>query len=109
MRRDRLGVDLEHKALDVLLPIYRGFHLGCHLEETFFLNGRKGRAEAEFLCYSSGRILRADLESDRRELLSHVLGVAVSSESMSQWAAASLTDWGVSPGPMQISWPVLSQ
>ena len=61
-------------------------------EESFFLNGRKGRAEAEYLCYSSGRILRTDLESDQREFMSRILGTSVSPESMNQWAVASLAE-----------------
>lgn len=74
-------------------------------EESFFLNGRKGRAEAEYLCYSSGRILRADLESDQREFMSRILGTSVSSESMNQWAVASLAEESPDKGTTDDSEP----
>jgi WD40 repeat protein/serine/threonine protein kinase len=59
-------------------------------EEVFFLNGRRGRRRAEYLCYSSGRVLdRDDLGAEQRELLARVLGVTVDGAAVDAWAARS--------------------
>jgi WD40 repeat protein/serine/threonine protein kinase len=59
--------------------------------ECAFLNGRRGKARAEYLCYSSGRTTeRPDLGDEQRALLARALGLpAVSAEQAGAWAARS--------------------
>jgi serine/threonine protein kinase len=57
-------------------------------QEVFFLNSRRGRRRAEYLCYTSGRVLdRDDLGPERRALLARVLGMPVGEETSETWAA----------------------
>jgi serine/threonine protein kinase len=62
------GVYLESPAgLQPLHPLVR-FDLESH--EVWFLNGRRGRRQAEYLCYTSnGHSIDADLGDERRALL----------------------------------------
>ena len=55
--------------------------------EVYFLNSRTDRgAEADFLCYSTGRSLRRDdLDADQRELLARLLRVPVDADVVGQW------------------------
>ena len=71
----------------------RSLHpLVCYQPETgkvFFLNGRRGKQQAEYLCYDGGDVLRLDPGPDHRLLLSQVLGQPVDLETAAMWAAAS--------------------
>jgi serine/threonine protein kinase len=58
-------------------------------DEVAFLNGRRGKREAEYLCYNSGAMAREGLDADQRELLIRVLGTPVDDAEVSAWAAAS--------------------
>jgi WD40 repeat protein/serine/threonine protein kinase len=62
--------------------------------ECSFLNGRKGKARAEYLCYSSGEWAeRPDLRDEQRAILARALGLpAVSAEQAGAWAARSQQD-----------------
>jgi WD40 repeat protein/serine/threonine protein kinase/tetratricopeptide (TPR) repeat protein len=69
-------------------------------EEVFFLNARRGRRRAEYLCYYPGRTEdRTDLGGERRELLADVLGVSVDEEQADEWAAQSQSEEPPSPPP----------
>jgi serine/threonine protein kinase/tetratricopeptide (TPR) repeat protein len=62
-------------------------------EEVLFLNARRGKQRAEYLCYTTGRILeRPDLGNEQRELLARVLEIEVSPSQSEHWAALSLAD-----------------
>jgi WD40 repeat protein/serine/threonine protein kinase len=66
--------------------------------EVFFLNGRRGRRRAEYLCYSSGRVLdRDELGAEQRELLARVLGVEVDGAAVEAWAARSQAEEAPAP------------
>jgi WD40 repeat protein/serine/threonine protein kinase len=60
--------------------------------KVFFLNGRSGKQQAEYLCYDDGDLLRMDLNADHRSLLAEVLGRPVDSELADAWAAASTAE-----------------
>jgi WD40 repeat protein/serine/threonine protein kinase len=58
--------------------------------EPLFLNSRRGRRRAEYLCYTTGRTLdRPDLGGEQRALLARVLGLDVAESQAEQWAARS--------------------
>ncbi len=72
--------------------------------ECSFLSARRGKAKAEYLCYTSGRTaLRPDLGGEQRALLARALGLPqVSEEQAGAWAARSEADEpqeGPRPGP----------
>lgn len=59
-------------------------------EEVLFLNARRGQKQTEYLCYTTGRTAnRSDLGDDQRALLTRLLGVAVDSGQVDQWATRS--------------------
>jgi WD40 repeat protein/serine/threonine protein kinase len=63
---------------------------GCR---AFFLNARRGRRQAEYLCYTSGESeKRDDLGMERRALLARALGVSVGEADESAWATRSLAE-----------------
>ncbi len=74
----------------------RSLHpLVCYQLETgkvFFLNGRRGKQRAEYLCYDDGDLLRLDLGADHRSLLAGVLGRPVDSELAARWATESTAE-----------------
>ncbi|HEV3122582.1 MAG TPA: serine/threonine-protein kinase, partial [Isosphaeraceae bacterium] len=58
--------------------------------EVLFLNSRRERQRAEYLCYTTGRLLDVkDLGAEQRELLARVLGMPVDSSATEAWAARS--------------------
>ncbi len=58
--------------------------------EVFFLNARKGKQRAEYLCYHTGQPKeRADLAGEQRALLARVLDLPVEGVPVEQWAARS--------------------
>ena len=59
-------------------------------ERVFFLNSRAGKRRAEYLCYTTGEVVKRDeLGQDQRELLIQVLGGPVDSAAVEEWAEAS--------------------
>jgi len=62
--------------------------------ECAFLGGRRGKARAEYLCYSSARTFeRPDLGDEQRALLARALGLpAVSAEEAGAWGVQSQAD-----------------
>jgi serine/threonine protein kinase len=64
-------------------------HFQPEYEQVFFLNARRGKRQAEYLCYHDGEQLRRDVAADRRELLARVLKVGVDAEDVEAWAARS--------------------
>jgi WD40 repeat protein/serine/threonine protein kinase len=58
-------------------------------EQVFFLNARRGKRQAEYLCYHDGEQLRRDLVTDQRELLATVLRMDVDADDFGAWAARS--------------------
>lgn len=58
-----------------------------------FLNSRRGKTRAEYLCYTTGEPEpREDLGPERRALLARALGVPVAEADEDGWAARSLAD-----------------
>lgn len=56
----------------------------------YFLNARRRRARAEYLCYTTGEtVQRESLVGEHRELLADLLGSGVTEEAVSDWAARS--------------------
>jgi serine/threonine protein kinase len=78
-------------------------------EQVFFLNARRGKRQAEYLCYHDGEQLRRDLVTDQRELLAYVLKMDVDAEDVEEWRARSeaeepATDAGaIAPAPPERS------
>ncbi len=67
-------------------------------ERVFFLNSRAGKRRAEYLCYTTGEVVKRDeLGQDQRELLIQVLGGPVDSAAVQAWAEASAA--GEAPPP----------
>jgi len=64
-------------------------HFQPEYEQVFFLNARRGKRQAEYLCYHDGEQLRRDLVTDQRELLATVLRMDVDAEDFGAWAARS--------------------
>ena len=59
----------------------------------YFLNSRRQKRNAEYLCYSTGKeIERDELRNERRKFLTDILGVSVDEATMSAWAAQSRED-----------------
>jgi WD40 repeat protein/serine/threonine protein kinase len=49
--------------------------IDADIGQVFFLNARRGRSQADYLCYTTGEVARrAELGAERRELLARVLG-----------------------------------
>ncbi|HEV3120833.1 MAG TPA: serine/threonine-protein kinase, partial [Isosphaeraceae bacterium] len=58
--------------------------------EVFFLSAQRGQRRAEYLCYSTGRVVdRTELGSDQRALLARILGGPVEPEKFESWVARS--------------------
>jgi hypothetical protein len=58
-------------------------------EQVFFLNARRGKRQAEYLCYHDGEQLRRDLTTEHRALLARVLRMDVDAGDFAAWAARS--------------------
>ena len=61
-------------------------------EEVFFLNGRKGSRDVEYLGYNSGEDKRQVVTAERRTLLTRVLGTSVDDSTLNRWADNSLAE-----------------
>ncbi len=75
-------------------PALRSLHpLLIHdaeMEETLFLNARRGKQRIEYLGYNSGRTVdRAEWQGDQRALMARVLSLPVAEEQAERWAARS--------------------
>src|SRR5262249_40306250 len=58
--------------------------------EVLFLNARRKQRRAEYLCYSTGRVIeRTDLANEQRALLQRVLEVPIDEADADAWAARS--------------------
>ena len=64
-------------------------HFELESERVFFLNARRGKRQAEYLCYHDGEQLRRDLDAEHRELLARVLRMEVDADDFEAWAAHS--------------------
>ena len=64
-------------------------HVELESERVFFLNARRGKQQAEYLCYHDGEQLRRDLETEHRELLARVLRMDVDAEDFEAWTTRS--------------------
>src|SRR5207244_2271939 len=76
------------------LASYRSLHplvvYEVEADEVLFLNARRGQRQTEYLCYTTGRTVnRPDLGIEQRALLARVLGMAVDTGQIEQWAAVS--------------------
>ncbi|MGL4460592.1 MAG: protein kinase domain-containing protein, partial [Planctomycetia bacterium] len=70
------------------LVLFDGDLGGC-----FFLNGRRGKSQAEYLCYTTGATVeRASLAGEHRTLLADVLGTAVDDAALVDWRAKSAAE-----------------
>ena len=64
-------------------------HFHPESEQVFFLNARRGKQQAEYLCYHDGEQLRRELAAEHRELLAKVLRMGVDAEDFAAWAVRS--------------------
>jgi formylglycine-generating enzyme required for sulfatase activity/serine/threonine protein kinase len=61
--------------------------------EVLFLNARRKKRRAEYLCYNTGRVIeRNDLANEQRALLQRVLEVPIDEAEAEAWAARSQAD-----------------
>jgi hypothetical protein len=102
---ERAASDVQDGRGDMLClsPLIR-----CRWEQdqVFFLNARRGKRQAEYLCYHDGEQLRRDLVTDQRALHASVLRMGVYAEDVEAWAdrsqAEDPTDEGaIAPEPAQ--------
>jgi serine/threonine protein kinase len=57
---------------------------------VYFLNARRGQLKVEYLCYTTGELVKRDeLGDDRRELFARILGGAVEGAAVAAWAERS--------------------
>jgi hypothetical protein len=84
------GGDLDSGPLHALHPLVV---FEPDTNEVLFLNARRKKRRAEYLCYSTGLVLeRADLANEQRELLQRVLDVPIDEADADAWAARSQTE-----------------
>ena len=68
--------------------------------EVLFLNARRGKVRAEYLCYTTGRVSdRDDLGVERRALLARALTIPITPADEQAWASASHAEEPVSDEP----------
>ena len=87
---------------DPPLPLYPLILYEPESEEVLLLNGRRGRQQAEWLCYTSGGELRdqAELNSQHQALLAKLLRIEVTPRQVEAWAEQSQADDPTAePGP----------
>jgi serine/threonine protein kinase len=72
-----------------LLSLSPLIHFQLETEQVFFLNARRGRRQAEYLCYHDGEQLKRDLATEHRELLARVLRMDVDADDFGAWVARS--------------------
>jgi WD40 repeat protein/serine/threonine protein kinase len=73
----------------VLLGLNPLVHFQLESEQVFFLNARRGKRQAEYLCYHDGAQLKRDLATEHRELLARVLRMNVDIAEVAAWTARS--------------------
>lgn len=84
---DHVYLEREEAASEELVAVHPLVLFEHDTVEVFFLNGRRGRKQADYLCYTTGNVVRKEgLERTQRELLSRVLGVKVDQEALNEWA-----------------------
>ena len=64
-------------------------HVSLESEQVFFLNARRGKRQADYLCYHDGEQLNRDLDAEHRELLARVLRMDVDADRTDDLAARS--------------------
>jgi WD40 repeat protein/serine/threonine protein kinase len=85
---ERLYLEVPGSA--VLRPLHPLVVYDAEAGQVLFLNSRRGRQRAEYLCYTTGQVMeRTDLTGDQRELLARVLDLPVESAQVEQWAVRS--------------------
>jgi WD40 repeat protein/serine/threonine protein kinase len=72
-----------------LLSLSPLIHFQPESEQVFFLNARRGKRQAEYLCYHDGEQLRRDLATEHCELLARVLRIDIDADDLTAWAARS--------------------
>jgi WD40 repeat protein/serine/threonine protein kinase len=97
---ERTGPDLQGAAgrMLCLSPL---IHFQPELEQVFFLNARRGKQKAEYLCYHDGEQLRRDVMTDQRELLASVLKMGVDTGDFEAWAGRSQVAEPVEEGAVE--------
>jgi WD40 repeat protein/serine/threonine protein kinase len=86
IERPAAGPQGERPALLGLSPLV---HFQLESEQVFFLNARRGKRQAEYLCYHDGEQLKRDLATEHRELLARALRMNVDIEAVAAWTARS--------------------
>ncbi len=89
------GVLIRMQSLSPLI------HFQPESEQVFFLNARRGKRQAEYLCYHDGEQLRRDVVTDQRELLATVLRMGIDAEDFAAWAARSQAEEPAAEGEAQ--------
>ena len=73
----------------VILCLSPLIHFQPEYEQVFFLNARRGKRQAEYLCYHDGEQSRRDLAAEHSVLLASVLNLDADVEDAQAWAARS--------------------
>ena len=94
LERAAAGSEGGPAALLSLSPLV---HFQPESEQVFFLNARRGKRQADYLCYHDGDQLKRDLASEHRELLARVLRMDVDADDFAAWAARSQAEEPVDP------------
>ena len=80
-------------------------HVELDSERVFFLNARRGKRQAEYLCYHDGEQFRRDLETEHRELLARVLRMDIDAEDFEAWTARSRAEEPVADAEVTVPEP----
>jgi eukaryotic-like serine/threonine-protein kinase len=72
-----------------LLSLDPLIHVRLESEQVFFLNARRNKRQAEYLCYQDGEQWNRDTGADQCELLSRILRSPVVGTEVDAWAARS--------------------
>ncbi|HZU36737.1 MAG TPA: serine/threonine-protein kinase, partial [Gemmataceae bacterium] len=60
---------------------------------VWFLNARRGRVQAEYLCYTTGEVSRREaLDSEQRALLARVLDMPVDEAAVAAWSRCTVDE-----------------
>ncbi len=77
-------------------PLLRSIHplviYQIETQKVHFLNARRGKRQAEYLCYLDGGKLKQEASADWQELLAHALDMPVDDASLHVWATQSAAD-----------------
>jgi len=89
----RSGEAEEDSEEPTLRPLHPLVVYDAATQEFFFLNGRRGNRRAEYLAYSTGRVIdRESLIRDRDLFIRELLGREVDAEEISAWARSSMAE-----------------